>query len=53
MEKGNPVLTKTGQANTVIPVRYLADRPTPCTRPGGRKMRTRSTRTSRRRSRPG
>ncbi|SDT17095.1 extracellular solute-binding protein [Microlunatus soli] len=27
MKDGNPVLTKTGTANTVIPVRYLADAP--------------------------
>lgn len=32
--KGNPVLTKTGTANTVIPIRYLADSPYTIYMPG-------------------
>jgi len=31
---GDPVLTKTGQANTVIPIRYLADAPYTLYQPG-------------------
>ena len=33
-ESGDPVLTKTGQANTVLPIRYLADAPYAVYQPG-------------------
>jgi putative aldouronate transport system substrate-binding protein len=33
-DKGNPVLTKTGTANTVLPIRYMADSPFTIYMPG-------------------
>ncbi|HEU5483820.1 MAG TPA: hypothetical protein VFU98_02860 [Microlunatus sp.] len=33
-ESGDPVLTKTGQSNTVLPIRYLADAPYAVYQPG-------------------
>ena len=52
-QSGDPVLTKTGQADTVLPIRYLADAPYAVYQPDDRRMPTPSTSTSRWRSPPG